>query len=256
LTPKNFNVNIFENTEKHRKMKTQIKVAIVEDQEEASNSLMDCLNAFSKENGIVFETRLFKEGFSFLDHDKDYDLIFMDVEMPGMNGIQVAEKLRNEDSDVALIFVTNMAQYAIQGYSVDAIDYVLKPIKYSRFSALMKKTLRIIDKNQENEIILKTGGGMKKLLLSSIYYIEISDHLLIYHTKDGDIDVWGTISGAEASLPAESFCRCSHSVIVSLKYVSSVVKDTIYLNNDNIKIAISHSKKKEFMSRYNRFVGF
>lgn len=233
----------------------KIKIAIVEDEASATQSLKDCLMRFSKENDIDFDIVCYSEGLSFLDENESFDLIFMDIEMPHMNGIEVAKKFRTMDEHVALIFVTNMAQYAIQGYEVDAIDYVLKPIKYARLAALMKKTLRIIGLVQEQSIVLKTTGGMRKIYLSSIYYIEITDHLLIYHTNQGDIEIWGTISGAEEMLPKDSFCRCSHSTIVHLKYVTGTDKDIVYLTDKKIPVNISHAKKKDFLSRFNRYVG-
>lgn len=233
----------------------QIKVAIVEDEEKATQDLRDALNRFSKENDIFFQVETYKEGLTFLDEKKEIDLIFMDIEMPHMNGIDVAKKLREKDEKVALIFVTNMVQYAIRGYEVDAIDYVLKPLKYARFSALMKKTLRIIDKTNEAQLVLKTNGGIRKIYFSSILYIEIQDHLLIYHTEHGDIETWGTISGAEENLPKEEFCRCSHSMIVNFRHIQEIDKDTIIMKNVSKPIAISHSKKKDFSLRFHNYLG-
>lgn len=233
----------------------QVKVAIVEDEEKAAEELKNALEKFSKENDIHFAVETFQEGLTFLDDSKAFDLIFMDIEMPHMNGIDVAKKLRQKDDKVALIFVTNMVQYAIKGYEVDAIDYVLKPLKYARFSALMKKTLRIIDKTNEDQLVLKTTGGVRKLYFSSIIYIEIRDHLLIYHTDQGDIETWGTISGAEEKLPKEEFCRCSHSMIVNFKYIQETEKDSIILKGINTPISISHSKKKDFLTKFNNYLG-
>lgn len=232
-----------------------IKIAIVEDDLSAQATLKEYLDKFSKENDFDFAITTYQEGLSLLDEHVDFDLIFMDIEMPHMNGIDVSKKLRDLDEHVALIFVTNMVQYAIQGYEVDAIDYVLKPIKYARLASLMKKTLRFIGEVQEQAMILKTTGGLTKIYLSSIYYIEIKDHLLIYHTTQGDIEVWGTISGAEESLPKDSFCRCSHSSIVHFKYVTGTEKDVVYLTDKKIPVSISHAKKKDFLSRFNRYLG-
>ena len=233
----------------------QIRIAIVEDEDKATEDLKNALDRFSKENDVHFLVETFKEGLTFLDDTKPFDLIFMDIEMPHMNGIDVAKKLRRKDEKVALIFVTNMVQYAIKGYEVDAIDYVLKPLKYARLQALMKKTLRIIDKTNEAQLVLKTTGGVRKLYYSSIIYIEICDHLLIYHTDQGDIETWGTISGAEENLPKEEFCRCSHSIIVNFRYIQETKKDTIILKGSEATINISHSKKKDFQTGFNKYLG-
>lgn len=232
-----------------------IKTAIIEDDENAYQLLKEYLTQFGKENSLSFETYHYGDGLSFLDEYQPMNLVFMDIELPFMNGMEVATKLRAIDENVVLIFITNMAQFAIQGYSVDALDYVLKPIRYSRFSSLMKKTMRFLGEIADQEVVLKTTGGMRKIYLSSIYYIEISDHLLIYHTDKGDVEVWGTLSAVEKQLPKETFCRCSHSVIVNLKYVTSTDKDTLFVTEKNIPLSISHSKKKDFIQRLDRFMG-
>jgi DNA-binding LytR/AlgR family response regulator len=232
-----------------------ISTAIVEDEQSAYEILKDHLLHFQKDNGVEFEISYFSNSLSFLDEKKAYDLILLDIEMPSINGMDLAKKIRAKDSKVILIFITNMVQYAIKGYEVDALDYVLKPINYSRFSSLMKKTLRILTKNKEDEIVLKTVGGWAKVYLSTIYYLEISDHLLIYHTKQGDFEVWRSLAAAEEELPKESFVRCNHSTIVNLKFVVSTEKDVIYLTDKKIEIQISHGKKKDFLSKLNTYLG-
>jgi DNA-binding LytR/AlgR family response regulator len=232
-----------------------ISTAIVEDEQSAYEILKDHLLHFQKDNGVEFEISYFSNSLSFLDEKKAYDLILLDIEMPSINGMDLAKKIRAKDSKVILIFITNMVQYAIKGYEVDALDYVLKPINYSRFSSLMKKTLRILTKNKEDEIVLKTVGGWAKVYLSTIYYLEISDHLLIYHTKQGDFEVWKSLAAAEEELPKESFVRCNHSTIVNLKFVVATEKDVIYLTDKKIEIQISHGKKKDFLSKLNTYLG-
>jgi len=232
-----------------------ICTAIVEDEENAFSILKEHLVHFQKDNGVQFDIHYFKSGLSFLDEKRAYDLILLDIEMPYINGIELAKRIREKDSKVVIIFITNMVQYAIKGYEVDALDYVLKPINYSRFSSLMKKTLRNLSKNQEQEIVLKTVGGSAKVYLSSIYYLEISDHLLIYHTSQGDFEVWKSLAAAEKELPGDSFARCNHSTIVNLHFVSSTEKDCLTLSGCKKAIPISHGKKKEFLSKLNTFLG-
>lgn len=231
-----------------------IHIAIVEDEEKAYKTLEGYLLQFAKENDIRFEISYFPDSYSYLEEEQVYDLILLDIEMPGMNGMELAKKIRQKDENTVLIFITNMIQYAIKGYEVNALDYVLKPINYSRFTSLMKRTMRLLDRNMNDELVLKTTGGMAKIYLSSIYYLEISDHLLIYHTQQGDFEVWQSLSGAEEMLPKDSFVRCNHSTIVNLKYVEGTDKDVILMKGDK-KISISHSKKKTFLTALNTYLG-
>ncbi|MFA6874636.1 MAG: LytTR family DNA-binding domain-containing protein [Bacilli bacterium] len=222
-----------------------IKTAIIEDEKKAADTLESFLVKFFTENNISYSITRYGEGFSFLSEcQKGFDLAFLDIEMPHMNGIEVAKKLREKDTKMALIFVTNMVQYAIRGYEVDAIDYVLKPILYTRFEALMQKTMRIIGKHQDEEVTLKTTGGLRKVFLSSILYIEVYDHLLIYHTEEGEIQVWGTLFGAQKSLPEKSFFRCNNSSIVNVEKITALNKSELTLSGISKPISISRSKKK------------
>ena len=234
---------------------TMINVAIVDDEQSAYQVLSDALSRFSKENGVTFNIAHYQNAIDFLEEYRPVDLVLMDVEMPLIDGLTAAEKLRKIDEHVALIFITNMAQYAIRGYAVDAIDYVLKPVNYMRFAALMKKTLRIIGKNIDKEITVKTAYGVRLIYVSAIIYIEISGHLLYYYTEKERIETWGTLKEAEKALADSNFVRCNHSCVVNLKYVEAVDKNTITLKVANKKISVSTNKKNDFMKKLNQFWG-
>lgn len=221
-----------------------IKTAIIEDEEQPYETLKGFLEAFGKENSISFQVTRFNEGLSFLEENEAFDLVFMDIELPHMNGMDVATKFREKDKNAAIIFVTNMVQYAIRGYAVDAIDYVLKPIQWNRFCSLMMKTIRIIGVHQEQEIILKTTEGIQKIPLNDIVSIEINDHLLIYHLVHKEIEAWGTLSNAEKDLPSDRFCRCNNSTIINISKVVSYDKYNIYLTEERVCVPISRSKRK------------
>ena len=224
-----------------------VRTAIVDDEEQDYQIIREYLEKFYSENGIEYEIVRFSEGVSFLS-ESGFDLVFLDIEMPLMNGIEVARKFREKDQSCALIFITNMIQYAIKGYEVDAIDYVVKPIQYTRFETLMKKTMRMIGENKKQEIVVKTKGGMTKIAVDSIRFIEIKDHLLIYDTDDGEVEVWGTLGGVLKSLPPKMFVRCSNSVIINVKKIVSIDRDEVVLEGVKRRIPISRSKKKNLIS--------
>lgn len=231
-----------------------INVAVVDDEETVFRQIEEYFSRFSRETGERFNVRWFADALDFLDNYVFSDIVLMDIEMPHLNGMEAAEKLRKVDPRVALIFITNMVQYAVKGYAVNAIDYVLKPVNYARFSALIKKTIRIIGENNDTEIPLKVGGGVRKLYASSVVYVEIRDHLLVWHTESERIEVWDTLKNAQKLLP-ENFVRCNHANIVNLRYVDSVERDTVSLLQGKVVLTISLNKRKGFMAQLNRYMG-
>ncbi len=121
-----------------------MNIAIVEDTDADAENLESCINRYMKENNLCCTVKRFKDGMDFLDkYSSIYDLIFMDVDMPYKNGINVSAKLREIDEAVTLVFVTRLKQYAIDGYSVDASDFLLKPIVYDVFAFHFKRVLKL-----------------------------------------------------------------------------------------------------------------
>lgn len=111
-----------------------IHIAIVEDVKAEADLLQGCLEQYRQDNHIVFQLHFFPDADTFLQTDTHtFDIVFMDVDMPGHNGIEASRVLRETNKTIVLLFVTNLAQYAIAGYEVDALDYILKPINYYSF---------------------------------------------------------------------------------------------------------------------------
>ena len=110
-----------------------IKIAIVEDEAMYAKQLEEFLHQYEAENHEAFDITIYSDGDQIVNKYKSqFDIILMDVEMKFMDGMSAAEEIRKMDSEVVIIFITNMAQYAIRGYAVDALDYVLKPVSYLR----------------------------------------------------------------------------------------------------------------------------
>ena len=221
------------------------RIAIIEDNADDLKQLEDCLRRYGQEQAVEFGIRSFSNPAGFLDsYRPDYDLIFMDIELPVMNGVDTARALRSVDPDVALVFITNMEQYAIRGYEVDAIDFVVKPINYYRFSSMLRKALRIIGRQAEKELVIQNAGNIARIRISRIFYIEIRDHLLLYHTEHGTVESWGKLSDLEAELGAHGFVRCSSAHLVNLRHVISVSGNTVNVAGETIPV--SQRRRKAF----------
>lgn len=223
------------------------KIAIVEDSTEDLEKLTACLRRYEKEHKLSFSVSAFSNPAAFLDaYHSDYDLVFMDIELPVFNGMEVARQLREIDTVVTLVFVTNMEQYAVSGYEVDAIDFVVKPINYNRFSSMMRRALRHSARRAEKEIVIQNTGFMVRLRASQIYYIEIRDHLLIYHTEQGNLEAWGKLSELEEELAPHGFARCSNAHLVNLRHIVSVEGNTV--NVAGAGLPVSQRRRKTFYS--------
>ena len=231
-----------------------IKVIIVEDEEAEFRQLEENLLRFGSMNDVNFRISWFSNGEDFLEDYTEADLIIMDINLPHSNGMKIARELRKLDSKVPLIFVTTLMKYAIKGYEVKALDYILKPVNYARLSSLLKEVLSEIEKNKESVIWVKTSDGLSKLYTNSIQYITIKEHLLVYYTETEQIYAWGTLKQIQQELP-DKFVRCNHACIVNFDYITSINNNEIEVANGKASILISREKKKEFLNKFNLYIG-
>lgn len=174
-----------------------IRIAIVEDDQSADDQLTACLEKLSLQSKEVFDLSHYPDAQQFLfAFHSQFDLIFMDIEMPNMDGLSAARRMREIDSNVALVFVTNLARYAINGYEVSALDYILKPLDYDAFYLKMQKVLRYCQTQQQRRqqnVVIPTADGNIHLPLSELLYVEVVSHTLIYHTLSHDYETYGTL---------------------------------------------------------------
>ena len=149
-----------------------INVAIVEDEQEAVEYLSDCLHRYGEKTGETFSFTHFPEPITFLEKYKPvYDLVFMDIRMPMMDGMQAAKKLREADNSVLLVFVTRMGDYAIQGYDVGATAFIKKPISYFDFEMKMKRIIFAIRQRDSQVITIVSGTAVHRLHVRDLMYI-------------------------------------------------------------------------------------
>lgn len=234
----------------------QYFAAIIEDDADYTQYLEECLARYGAEHDCFFQVRAFSRAESFLADQRSIDdLVFMDVDLGEgwMNGLDAARALRERGSMAVLFFITNMPQYAPDGYEVDAIDYCVKPINYNSLSVKLDKAVRVLAQRRGIPIRIKNREGFRVVSSSDIRYIEVKGHDLMFHTIREIVGAYGGLGEREAELRDYEFARCSASVLVNLRYVTGLYGDEIAMGSERIKIG--RSRKKEFLARLNRYLG-
>ncbi len=229
-------------------------IAIVEDEAAFAAQLQEYLEKYQEEHDVRFKISVFGDGEEILkDYQPLYDIILLDIEMPKVNGMQAAEQIREQDADVTLMFITNMAGYAIKGYEVGALDFVMKPVNYYTFSMKLTRVLKRTRQKARQEILLTLPDGVKKLNVQQIYYVEVQNRILYYHTDEGVFTMRGTMQSVEQMLSPYSFVKCNHWYIVNLKYVSQVRKNTAIVAGHELEV--SRRNRTAFLQALTEYVG-
>ena len=150
-----------------------IRIAIVEDDESSAYLLQNYKERYQQTHKTDCQLVFFKNGLEFIsDYLPVFDVIFMDIKMPHLDDMEAVKKLRNIDKDTALIFITSMAQYTIRGYEVNALDFILKPVKYYDFEMKLNKAIHYIEKHKDTKITVNSGDMIKRVSVRDLYYLE------------------------------------------------------------------------------------
>ena len=231
-----------------------LKIAIVEDNQAAAGRLKGFLEKYAVQYGMGFEVTVFEEAVNFLNcYRPCYDMVFMDIELPHMDGMTAARRLREMDQQIVLIFVTNMAQFAVKGYEVNALDYIVKPVAYSDFELKFGRAVARC-RNASGSIMVVQQNGSKRILLRELRYIEVQGHKLIFHTEDGIFTGSGTLLEAEEKLREKGFLRCNKCYLVNQKHIAAIRGNTLVMSGGE-ELQISRLRKKTFMSELTECMG-
>lgn len=234
-------------------MKTRI--GIVEDTTRDQQKLTEHLTRYEKENNEgPFEVKAFSSGQSFL---KDFtpfsfDILFLDIQLGDYNGIDLAKEIRKTDNQVIIIFETELEKYAIKGYEVNALDFMLKPIHYSSLSLRLDKTIRLLAMNNNDTLVVPTNCGFTKIKVDDLLYVEVTGHKLFFHTKDSTIQVKGTMSQTVKKLEKYQFLQCNNCYLVNPSKITCIEKYDCILGD--IVLQISHPKKKQFVKDFMNYM--
>ncbi len=225
-----------------------IRIALVDDEAQHLDALEKHLAAFFR-GKEAYQCVSFSDALELLEgYDFSFDIIFLDIDMKLSNGMEAAKRLRKMDGRVALIFETQLAQYAVEGYLVDAVGYLVKPVEYYALSLVMTKALSALEKARQSQKIIVTEENRKIVVDSAdIRYIEVLNHMLIHHTVHGDRRDWSSLNQREKELAPYSFFRCHRCYLVNLRHVTGIdaSKDEVLVGE--VRLPVSRGKKAALM---------
>lgn len=230
-----------------------MKIAIVEDNNLESNYLQELIAEYCLNGEIHFEVDAYisAEDF-FASWPIELDILFLDIMLDEMNGIEIATKVRKSNERVMIIFTTSNPQFSLSGYSVDALDYLIKPVSKELLFRTLDRAIHRLGVSHQNFFMIHNNDGYFVINTMDIYYIELSKRKLIIHTKSGPVACLRTVQYMEEHLP-DSFFRCHNAFLVNLQAVESVIGPDIMVAGN--KIPISKHRRKDFIRALTNFIG-
>lgn len=231
-----------------------IRVALVDDESRIRKKLEHYINDYAQESNEKFCILTYEDAADLVSKYKPvYDIIFMDIMMEKMDGMTAAKKIRKMDKNVIIIFVTNMENFAVQGYKVGAFSYVVKPVQSFDFEQQFDKAVKKVQQNKNAYLLVTSNSEIIRLDITKISYMESNRHQVIIHMDQEKIIVYGSLKKFEKELEGYFFSRCNNCYLVSLRHIDAIEQDTAIIGGD--RLSISRSKKKSFMKDFVSYIG-
>ncbi len=213
----------------------KLKIAICDDDNAQRKYLSDLADAWAKRNRHLVRIKQYADAKSFLfdySEEKDFDILLLDIEMPGMNGIELARSIRHDNTTVQIVFITGYYEYFSDGFDVSALHYLLKPTDEEKLRAVLNKAVENLAYRQRS-VLLNTSDGDIKVSLADILYIESENVYVIIHTVRGVYRTRTTLGSFSEQLD-ETFFKVHRSFIASLKYIKKINRTELTMVNDEV----------------------
>ena len=241
-----------------------IRIGIVDDEEAARRQISDVIGRFAAEKNLELEVRSYSSAGAYLsDKDNLFDILYLDIDMPGMSGMELAATIRQTDSSIVIIFCTNLQQFAVNGYEVAALGLLVKPIEWYPFQLYLERALKAVAARERlrgsagKRIIVKDGAASRVVDVAKLEYVEVRKHNLLFAVRDrasgreAVLQSRGSMRDLAAELAPYGFARCSASYLVNLAFVTAVNGTDVYLGERVLPIGRTYKDmfKREFARR-------
>lgn len=229
----------------------KLKVAIVDDNDILRKNAKDVVRKTIPEGHLELKTYTKGEGLLF-DMEENTDIYILDVEMPGINGIELAKELRKKDKGGEIIFLTAYAKYAVLGYETHAYSYILKDEMESKLPQILRQLYEKICSGRQKYYIIETNSRFEKIPMSEILYINKEEKNCIFVTRDGEYRERISLNEVFQKLSEEEFIYIDKGQIVNIPNIERIVQETVYMAED-IKLTISRANIKKVKNAVKKY---
>ncbi len=212
----------------------RIRIAVVEDEIEQYEYVKKLLTKWSEQSGESISVTHVTCGEEFLinyNQPDSFDVLFMDIYMRKMNGMELAKEIRKYDREVQMVFLTGVSDYVFEGYEIGAVRYLLKPVEQEKLAETMAVCLEKLKQKSDDYISFKYQGELLRLLRSDILYVEVYGHYLRMVTKTDTYEWKDSLQSMKSKLDERRFVEANRSVIVNMEYVSKITREECLLEN-------------------------
>ncbi len=232
--------------------KSMIKIAICDDEKTMCEYLEQKVSEILKKWNIVFSIVCYTDALKCFQSGLSFDLMFLDIQMPHLNGIALAKKLRKQSSKCELIFVTILKEYVLYAFEVEAADYIYKPIELHRLEKALKRVIKRLENQYKKCIFVQTKNYCKTIYLEEIYYIEVINRKIYVYTQNGIIEYYGKLQEVQYQLD-ERFIKCHRSYIINIDYLSHYENGMIQMKNGST-VPVSRLRQKELIDTVFQYI--
>ena len=224
-----------------------IRIAICDDEKHMSDHIRAMASDFFRKKNREIQLRTFSSGEELLSYDGQIDILFLDIQMKGMDGIETARKLRASKFQGFLIFITVLKEMVFQSFEVQAYDYLVKPVDEKQFEKTMERLYVSMQNNGEDSLLVQKGYEGRIILKDEIVFCEVIDRKIYLNLASGEVvDYYERIENLETKLGSHFF-RCHRSYLINLKHLKGYKNGTAYMDNGK-EVPVSRLRSKEFSS--------
>lgn len=232
-----------------------IRTLIVEDEPAEAQRLTEYVRRYGDARGEMFQITWLKSAMEMLSDKSPYDLVLLDIDLPGISGMEAAQLLRVYDETTPIIFVTNLAKYAVKGYEVGATGFIIKPVNWGNLSMNLDRALRAIRQNVGRTVMVPTDDGMRVVPFSQLVFVEVTGHRLTYHLEDGTaLEARGSLGQLEDELSGAPVIRISKSCVANMDKIVLVRAQGMQMST-GVTLPISRTRKREVMDAVTDYLG-